>query len=184
MYKDYRKLQQSIGGIQKNATNPHFKNTYVELNTALDVINEKLEENNFICFIQTPITIDGKNYLNTKLIHISGEFIESNLELITTKQDPQMLGSSLTYARRYSLLTMLGLKAEDDDGNLASGNTDKKEKVTFEENNNPWITDEEVKHYIEVAKNKGSKADDVVKGLRAKFKISKKNAELIKEGLK
>lgn len=183
MYKDYRKLQQSIGGIQKNGTNPHFKNTYVELNTALDVINEKLEENNFICFVQTPITIDGKNYLNTKLIHTSEQFIESNLELIVTKNDPQMLGSSLTYARRYSLLTMLGLKAEDDDGNLASGKAEKKETTKFEENDNPWITDKEVKHYIEIAKNKNSKADDVLKGLKVKFKISKKNAELIKESL-
>jgi hypothetical protein len=121
MYEDYAKLRKSIGVIQKSGENPYFQNTYVELNTAIEVVDEHLATNGFICFIQTPINISGKNYLHTELIHKDGEKIVGDLELITTKQDPQMLGSSLTYARRYSLLTMLGLKAEDDDGNLVSG---------------------------------------------------------------
>lgn len=129
LYKDYAKLRKAIGTVQKGGKNPHFKNTYVELNTAIDVVEEKLEENNFVCFLQIPTTKEGKNYLNTKLIHNSGEIIEGDLELITTRQDPQMLGSSLTYARRYSLLTILGLKAEDDDGNKASGKVDIKKET-------------------------------------------------------
>ena len=129
-YKDYRKLTQSIGSIQKSGVNPHFKNSYVELNTAIDVVNEHLEENNFICFLQTPKNIEGKNYLNTILVHNNGDVIEGDLELITVRNDPQMLGSSLTYARRYSLLTILGLKAVDDDGELASGRDNKLTNLT------------------------------------------------------
>jgi|GEM_PF-5271110 len=129
LYKDYRTLTQSIGGIQKGGLNPHFKNKYIELNTALDVINAELEKHNFLCFVQTPHNIDGKNFLHTVLMHSNGMSIESDLELVTTRQDPQMLGSSLTYARRYSLITMLGLKAEDDDGNKASGKEKKSDLV-------------------------------------------------------
>ena len=35
-------------------------------------------------------------------------------------QDPQKLGSAITYFRRYTLQSLLGLQAEDDDGNKAS----------------------------------------------------------------
>ena len=132
MYEDYAKLRKSIGVVQKSGENPHFKNTYVELNTAIEVVDAEIEKHGFVCFIQTPINIAGKNYLHTELIHKDGEKIIGDLELITTKQDPQMLGSSLTYARRYSLLTMLGLKAEDDDGNLTSGVTKPTEKKPSE----------------------------------------------------
>jgi hypothetical protein len=117
LYKDYAKLRKSIGALQKSGKNPHFKNTFVELNTALQVINENLEKNNFITFIQLPFHKEGKNFLKTILVHKDGEKLECDLELMTTKQDPQMLGSSLTYARRYSLITMLGLQCVDDDGN-------------------------------------------------------------------
>lgn len=128
LYKDYTSLKSSIGKLQKSGVNPHFKNTYVELNTVLELVDNALSEHNFLCFIQTPINIDGKNYLHTKLIHSTGDMIESDIELITTRQDPQMLGSSMTYARRYSLITMLGLQAVDDDGNSGAGHETEKEK--------------------------------------------------------
>lgn len=120
-YKDYAKLRKAIGKVQKSGKNPHFKNTFVELNTAIDVVEEHIENCGFICFVQTPVNIEGKNYLNTKFVHNSGECIEGSLELVVTKQDPQMLGSSLTYARRYCLLTILGLQAVDDDGETGAG---------------------------------------------------------------
>lgn len=132
-YKDYAALRKAIGGIQKGGTNPHFKNTYVELNTAIDVIDEHIEDNNFICFLQSPFHKDGKNFLKTQLIHTSGDVIEGDLELITTKNDPQMMGSSITYMRRYGLLTILGLKAEDDDGNTGSGKPEKANNKDFDD---------------------------------------------------
>jgi hypothetical protein len=47
-----------------------------------------------------------------------------------TKQDMQQLGSAVTYARRYQLVSLLGLEAEDDDGNYASGKTNATSKPT------------------------------------------------------
>jgi hypothetical protein len=79
IFTDYAKLRKAIGAVQKSGENPHFKNTYVELNTAIQVIDDKLEAHNFICFIQTPINIEGKNYLHTELLHTSGEKITSDL---------------------------------------------------------------------------------------------------------
>lgn len=119
--KDYAELRKSIGGLQKSGENPHFKNTYVELNAIIDAVDEVIEKHNFITYLQPASHRDGKNFLKTQLFHNSGEVIETELELITTKNDPQMMGSSITYMRRYGLMSILGLKAEDDDGNGGSG---------------------------------------------------------------
>jgi len=151
IYEDYAKLRKSLGKLQKSGKNDHFKSKHVELNSVLDVLDEHLEENNFICFVQIPITIEGKNYLRTELVHESGEKLSSELELITTRNDPQMLGSSLTYARRYSLITMLGLQAVDDDGNVGSGVT-----PTVTPPKPKTITDNKAKEIEELAKLKNS----------------------------
>jgi len=59
--------------------------------------------------------------LTTTLIHKSGQWIESEMQLHLPKQDPQGQGSAVTYARRYAYMAILGLVADDDDdGNSAS----------------------------------------------------------------
>jgi hypothetical protein len=61
--------------------------------------------------------------LVTSIIHLeSGEFLVCEYPL-AINLDPQKFASSITYARRYSLVTALGLMVEDDDGNAASGKT-------------------------------------------------------------
>jgi hypothetical protein len=54
--------------------------------------------------------------LTTRLVHESGEWIETNFSLPAGKMDPQAAGSAITYARRYSLMAMLNMPAVDDDG--------------------------------------------------------------------
>lgn len=57
--------------------------------------------------------------LITRLVHVSGEWIESGY-LLPLDAAPQQLGSALTYGRRYSLQAVLCLAAEDDDGAAAT----------------------------------------------------------------
>ena len=61
-------------------------------------------------------------HLYTRLIHAeSGQWFESQCPLIVSKEDPQGVGSATTYRfRRYSIVSMLNLEQEDDDGNRAS----------------------------------------------------------------
>ena len=68
-----------------------------------------------------PLTnIDGKAAIQTILVDSeTGEKIE-NITPLTENPDPQKMGSAITYFRRYSLQSLLGLQAEDDDGNKAS----------------------------------------------------------------
>jgi hypothetical protein len=173
IYQDYAELRIKIGALQKSGKNPHFKSTYVKLNTVLDEIDKHIKDSGFVCFIQLPVAINGKNYLHTELIHGEGEKIECDLELITTKQDPQMLGSSLTYMRRYSLITLLGLQDDDDDGNVGSGKEEKKQEPKQE----PKPKTEAEKLFDDV-KSKGM--DKQWQLAKARYKVSS-GADLTKE---
>lgn len=108
-----------------NKTNPHFGNQYLDLKGLLSIVKPVLVANDLL-LVQTVSNTGGPQpapALTTRLIHVpSSEFIEDQMLLSATKTDPQAQGSAVTYARRYALMTLLGLVAdEDDDGNAASG---------------------------------------------------------------
>lgn len=104
-----------------NKVNPHFKNKYADMSACIDVGRDILASNG-LSFSQIPYTLDGKMYLRTLLMHISGQWLCGEFPLVSAKMDSQGYGSAMTYARRYSFCGMLGIAAdEDDDGNSASG---------------------------------------------------------------
>ena len=57
----------------------------------------------------------GKS-ITTELVHESGESFVTAIPLVLGKNDMQGLGSAITYARRYGIMSLLNLPAEDDDG--------------------------------------------------------------------
>ena len=101
--------------VGKSGKNPMFKSEYSTLGdvlTALDVLPEY--GLSFAQYFQ-----DGA--LVTTVVHLeTGEKISSFLQIAPEKDTPQSFISCVTYFRRASLLTMFGLNAADDDGNLAS----------------------------------------------------------------
>jgi hypothetical protein len=108
-------LKKEIGKVKKNATNPHFKNNYADINAILDSV-EPLMESKGLLLLQ-PIQ---NNKVCTQIIDIeSGESIESSIEL-SQGLTSQQLGSQITYFRRYSIQSLLSLQAEDDDAQKAS----------------------------------------------------------------
>jgi hypothetical protein len=63
----------------------------------------------------------GDDGLLTMLIHAeSGEYIQSDYKLHPVKNDPQAIGSAISYARRYALTAILSLNVDDDDANTAT----------------------------------------------------------------
>jgi hypothetical protein len=107
-----------VNKIAKTEDNPFFKSKYAGLPSILEAIKEPLVKSGLI-FTQLP---HGKDKLTSLVIHPeSGEFLESTIRMTPVKADPQALGSAISYARRYSLVAILGLNVdEDDDGNAAS----------------------------------------------------------------
>lgn len=110
-------FQNEVGKIKKGETNPFFKSKYASLADILDVIQKPLS-NNELAFVQFP---EGEHQLTTMLLHTSGEWISATYSMTPAKNDPQGLGSVITYQRRYALGAVLGLNIDDDDdGNAAS----------------------------------------------------------------
>lgn len=155
-----------VGKIKKTNVNPFFKSKYADLSSILDVIEAPLNENG-LSFVQFPT---GENGLTTMLMHVSGEWIKESFIMHPTKNDPQGLGSAITYQRRYALGAILGLNIDiDDDGNAAS------RELTIDD---------------AISEMKKAETLDALKAVWTKYKKFQSNTEFIntkdsiKEGLK
>ena len=112
------KAQGEIQDASKGAENPYYKSKYADLAAVRSVIREPLAKNG-LSIVQLPKTMDGGVEVQTMLLHSSGQYISSNLFMPAAKSDAHGVGSAITYARRYSLMSILSLATEDDDGNAA-----------------------------------------------------------------
>lgn len=125
------KVQGEMGAAEKNADNPYFKSKYADLATCWGVAREPLSRNG-LAVVQTTAQsfeeIGEANRkqlvitINTILMHSSGEWISGSMSMPLAKNDPQGVGSAVSYGRRYGLSAILGIvgKDEDDDANAAS----------------------------------------------------------------
>jgi hypothetical protein len=151
-------LQQEIGTISKDASNPFYKSKYFDINSLIKQLQPLLKK--YKLLLLQPIEED---IVYSKLICIEGSGgVISGLK-IPEITDPQKLGSCITYYRRYTLASLLGLQAIDDDANAASGNI----SPTIEK---PWLN----KDTLQFTKaidflNQGGN----IKDIEAKYKISK-----------
>ena len=101
----------------KNAKSHHGK--YANLEEVIQCIKEPFAKHE-LSFVQFPLTSDGFAGMETIIFHSSGEWISNEFMLKCSKNDPQGMGSAMTYARRYALQAAAGVPSEDDDGKLAS----------------------------------------------------------------
>lgn len=108
--------QKSIGAAKKSGKNPHFQSTFANLGDVMEACKTILNDNGIT--ILQPIM--GAT-LETMLLHETGEWMMSETPIVAkAPNDPQAMGSAITYARRYGLQSMVFIPAEDDDGQKAS----------------------------------------------------------------
>lgn len=138
LIKALNKCQSEIKGAIKDTKNTFYNNAkYADLASVWEAIREPMTKHG-LAITQTTqwAPEDSKLMLMTTLFHISGEWLASNYPIMPMMQkkatpdskaewvdtnNPQAMGSCITYARRYSLMAIIGIAPEDDDGNLASG---------------------------------------------------------------
>ena len=114
-------FQGKMTAVKKDATNPFYKSKYATLDTIWETIRKPLSENGLSVAQTMNLTSDSKSVLETTLYHTSGEWIGGTQLVNPVKDDPQSLGSAISYARRYSISALLGIVAdEDDDANVAT----------------------------------------------------------------
>ena len=130
IYKKLFEAKKEIGKISKDSTNPFFKSKYFDINGLLEHVEPILQKNDLV--LLQPIK-DGLVY--TIIVDVTdGTKVESSLALPNI-QDPQKLGSAITYFRRYTAQSLLGLQAQDDDGNSATKQVkiERKPLITIEQ---------------------------------------------------
>ena len=114
------KARKEFGAVLKNKQNPHLKNKYADLASAIDAVSDALANNGLMI---SQISHDSADCacIETLFLHESGtQFSAGRMSIPVLKKDAQGFGSALTYARRYSLLMACGIAPEDDDGNAAA----------------------------------------------------------------
>ena len=125
IYKKLFEAKKEIGKISKDSKNPFFKSNYLSLNGLIDAVETVLQKHDLLLLqpikdgevITVIIDSESKEEPHEK----NSVYSSIALPNIT---DPQKLGSAITYYRRYTLQSLLGLQAEDDDGNMAAKKTE------------------------------------------------------------
>lgn len=123
IYEKLFNLQQEIGTISKDAKNPFYKSKYFDINSLIKQLQPLLLKNRLL--LLQPIEED---MVVSKLICIDGTGATLSALKLPDINDPQKLGSAITYYRRYTLASLLGLQAVDDDANIASNNVTPKDE--------------------------------------------------------
>ena len=141
IYKKLLESKKEFGKIAKDSKNPFFKSKYFDINSLLDHIEPILQKNGLL--LLQPIT-DGK--VITEIIDVeTGDRVSSEI-VLPILNDPQKLGSAVSYYRRYTAQSLLGLQAEDDDANAASKKPTPPKKTAIQEarpSQKIWITEKQ-----------------------------------------
>lgn len=113
------KAQGAMTPALKDAANPFFKSKYADLSSVWEAARKPLSTNE-LAVIQTTNGDSEVVTVITTLIHSSGQWVRGTLKMRPVKNDPQGIGSCLTYARRYALSAIVGICPDDDDGEAAT----------------------------------------------------------------
>jgi hypothetical protein len=157
-------VKKEIGKISKDSTNPFFNSKYFDINKLIDHVEPVLEKHGLI--LLQPI-LNNKVY--STIIHIeTAKTYDSCIEL-PQLNDPQKMGSAITYYRRYTLQSLLALQAEDDDGNKASGKVTKKQ-----------CPDNQIEKALEAIANGSVTKQDALKKLSNTFNLTVEQTNKLK----
>jgi len=171
LFNSVSNFQAECPKISKDATNPFFKGSkYATLPHILSIITPILKKNGLL--IVQPVM---NNCVVTKLIHIdTGQMLESVYDILCKDAtNPQQLGSGVSYARRYSISSILNLNIDDDDdGNAATGNVAPQSKQVAKEDLNP-------KHPNWAKAKEHLQTGGLMEDIERKYTISAENKKLL-----
>lgn len=191
------KAQGEMEGAKKESENPYFKQKYADLSSIWDACRKPLSQNG-LSVVQTTDNENGKVIVITTLLHLSGEWIRGKLAVKLVKDDPQALGSAITYGRRYSLAAIVGISPEDDDAEKAisreikekpplkepqktESELEKARKATHAKASQVDVSHDELKAYAKLKYQKESISDLTIEEWREIYDILSKEAKALKE---
>lgn len=142
LYTSLAKAQAEMRDAELNSKNPHFKSEYADLTSIVKCSRPALTKNGLSVIQQMMIDPTGQTIMQTRLCHISGQWIESRLPVKPDREGVQALGSYITYLRRYSYTSLIGVVDQDDDGEASEGRTET--KATISSKTVPLVNNEKI----------------------------------------
>jgi len=120
--------QKEMKNPKRASENPFFKSQYADLASVVNAITPSLAANDLAIMQFVESGSSGEVAVLTMLVHKSGEYVSGTLSAKPAKADPQGIGSTITYLRRYAMLAIVGRAAEDDDDDAeAASDSDNEE---------------------------------------------------------
>lgn len=174
IYSKLLDFQRKVEAVKKTKKNPHFKNTYADINEILSEVKPLLSELNMV--LSQPIS-DGVQYSIVTDVE-TGEALTSSIKLPDNLQ-PQQLGGAITYFRRYTLVTLLSLETEEDnDGNNTTPPAPTEKWLNLTDKNGS-ITKEYANVLDAISTGKISSLDQI----KSVYKLSKETESQLKTDL-
>lgn len=173
------KAQGEMQKAHKKSENPYFNSSYANLSEVLTCVKEAFTSNG-LSFTQMPSFDSGIAYVETLIMHNSGEWISSIAGSPLSKQNPQGIGDATTYLRRYSLAAVAGLAQQDDDGNSNSSNDEPKASDDNKEWYNEKMLNDHHDHIMKM-KGEGKNALQIIKEMRVNYKVANKYEKIIED---
>ena len=167
IYKKLFKVTSTMDKMRKDTENPFFKSKYFDINQLIEAVRPALIAEDLL--LLQPI--EG-NQVGTRIVDVdSGDSVEAFLSL-PDLSDPQKIGSCITYYRRYTLQSLLGIEAEDDDANVASHGYRAPQAKLDASDDKVWLNEgmPEWEKAEEFVNNGGDP-----RKLRQKYKVNKQN---------
>lgn len=183
-------LQSEVTNANLNANNPFFRSKYADLPNVLNLTRPLLCKNGLVISQPSGTTSEYVAVVTT-IMHESGQFKESamrhyysNMEKFdkngnVLKPTIQDIGSAITYMRRYSLMPLLGIGQDDDDGNSISQTQTTREQVAkkpLPNNKVDWAVEN-----IQKIIGSGGSLNGAIKRLTGHYQVSDKQLAEIKE---
>jgi len=125
--------QAELPQVPKDRDNTFFKSRYATLGAVVATAGPVISKHG-LAVTQHPEESPEMQcaVLTTRLVHTTGQFMQSSYALRPVKTDPQGRGSAITYARRYCFASILGMVVdEDDDGEAATARTEAPPQRTY-----------------------------------------------------
>jgi len=148
-YDKFLNAQAEMPKLQKDGENPHFRSQFITLDNILHKVLPILHKHGL--YLVQSVNRDGETPLLVTQITDGEQSYQSEMLLMMKANDPQGQGSAITYARRYSIMALLGLSAgDDDDGNSANEAENRRQEVERQQ-----TAPSAVAEFLQIIKDKG-----------------------------
>lgn len=121
LYAALAKAQSEMKIANENNQNSYLGSKYADLTSVVKASRESLSKNGLATIHFTSYNEYGQTLLTARLSHSSGQYIDSVVAVNPKKDDIQSFGSQMTYLKRYTYASLVGVTSslEDDDAEAA-----------------------------------------------------------------